>query len=75
METSVLEKISAQEEKGIVSVRCGQTGKVLVIPRKVYEQVQRKDNSVANKEFSGFYISPGFSFYGSQSDFRMFCED
>ena len=41
----------------------------------VYEKVEKKDESVANKEFTGFYVSPGFCFYKSPSDFRMFCED
>jgi hypothetical protein len=78
METSLLERKSEQEEKdigGFVIRRCGQTGEILAVPRSVYEKVENKDKSVANTEFSGFYVSPGFCFYKSQSDFRMFCED
>jgi hypothetical protein len=78
METSLLEKKSEHGEKDIGNLlirRCGQTGEILMVPRSVYEKVENRDKSVANTEFSGFYVSPGFSFYRSQSDFRMFCED
>jgi hypothetical protein len=75
MENGLLEKITNTEEINFVFMRCGYTGNVLVIPTRVYEQVEGKDKSVANKEFQGFYVSPGFSFYCSKRDFKMFCED
>jgi hypothetical protein len=75
METTLLEKKVNQKEIEFVIMRCYQTGNVLVIPKRVYEQVEKKDKSVADKEFQGFYVSPGFCFYKSYSDFRMFCED
>jgi hypothetical protein len=75
MEKNTLERISGQEEMSTVIMRCGQTGEVLAIPKRIYEQVQSKDKSIANTELSGFYISPGFSFYKTRSDFNMFCED
>lgn len=73
-----LEKKSNGEKvkiNGFVNVHCGQTTELLLIPREVYQRVQQKDKSIANKEFATFYVSPGFSFYKSYDDFNMFCED
>ena len=75
MENTLLEKKVNQGEMNFVMARCGYTGNLLSVPPRVYEQVENKDKSVANKEFQGFYVSPGFGFYKSPSDFRMFCED
>jgi hypothetical protein len=75
MENNLLEKKANQEEMNFVMMRCCQTGNILMIPRGIYDQVESRDKSVANKEFQGFYVSPGFGFYKSPSDFRMFCED
>ncbi|MGY4884024.1 MAG: hypothetical protein ACP5NZ_00405 [Nanobdellota archaeon] len=70
-----LEKGLKQEKAKFVIRTCCQTGKILMIPRRVYEMAARQDKSVANKEFGEFYISPNFSFYETRSDFNMFCED
>jgi hypothetical protein len=75
MENNLLEKKVNQEEMNFVSMMCCQTGTTLFVPKEVYEKANKKEGSVANKEFTGFYVSPGFCFYKSYSDFRMFCED
>ena len=75
MKKETLEGKSKQNEMGTVIMKCGQTGEMLVIPKSIYEKAQSKDKSVANTELPGFYVSPGFSFYKTRSDFYMFCED
>lgn len=70
MEKNLLKKIAE-----FVSVNCYQTGKLISVPSAVYKQIETRDPSVANKEFQGFYVSPGFGVYQTISDFRMFCED
>ena len=76
MVQSLLEKTTEQDEKDLVSVRCAQTGKIILVPRKIYEMAERKDKSVLREKVNGFYISPGcFSFYASKSDYDLFCSD
>ncbi len=75
METNLLEKVIQNKEINNVSMRCCYSGNILSVPWEIYRQVESKDKSVADREFTGFYVSPGFCFYKSPADFRMFCED
>jgi hypothetical protein len=75
METNLLEKVIENKEMSSVLMRCCYSGKILSVPQEIYRQVEGKDKSVADTEFAGFYVSPGFCFYKSPADFRMFCED
>lgn len=75
MENKSLERMSEQDLTDAIRTNCCQTGELLFVPKSVYEKAEVKDGSVANMEFLGFYISPGFSFYRTKNDFNMFCED
>jgi hypothetical protein len=64
-----------EKDFGYVLVTCRQTGKKIRISKKLLEQMQNEDESVADKEFTGVYVSPGFLPYRSRRDFYMLCED
>jgi hypothetical protein len=76
MVNDLAEKITEQDEKDLISLKCPQTGQAILVPRRIYEMAERKDKAVLREEVNGFYISPCcFSFYASKEAYNMFLAD